>query len=328
MVKTSVGGKVIMVHDMTDSTKISDVKAKVQAQTGIAATQQRLIFGGKEQVDTDDLKKCGIKAKSTLVMAVKTVGGSKINSDTLLKDTGLRMTTESDFLGMTTNEPCVRMPCGHAWAPSSLTAHIGKYLNRPERPTVLKCSCGYAWDYVIFRQAAMLTDAECEKIEEKQSLNYCGEKLKTFTCPHCYLICTPPENDNKNPRVRCQGKNCPIEFCAICLNKWESFGSSSTICKSCTTDPTYCNDVLKNSPLKNIGDRILNVPKWRCCPRLSEHKFPVLIEHDINCKHIPCFVCNKKFCFVCLQLQNDNESWPESCKGAYDMCTKAPPQSF
>jgi len=243
-----------MVHDCTESTKISEVKTKVQAQTGIQAAHQRLIFGGREQVDTDDLKRCGIKAKSTLVMAVKTVGGSKkIITDSHLKGFGLRITSEEDFLGMTYDEPRVRMPCGHAWAPTSLTLYIRKYLNRPERPTVLKCDCGGVWDYPMFRQAAMLTDAECEQIEEKQNLNYAGEVLKTFSCPNCYLICTPPENDNKNPRVRCQGKKCPVEFCAVCLTKWESFGSSSTVCKSCASgDPSYVNDILKNAPTKDI----------------------------------------------------------------------------
>jgi len=316
-----------MVHDCTESTKISEVKTKVQAQTGIQAAHQRLIFGGREQVDTDDLKKCGIKAKSTLVMAVKTVGGSKkIITDSHLKGFGLRITSEEDFLGMTYDEPRVRMPCGHAWAPTSLTLYIRKYLNRPERPTVLKCDCGGVWDYPMFRQAAMLTDAECEQIEEKQNLNYAGEVLKTFSCPNCYLICTPPENDNKNPRVRCQGKNCPVEFCAICLTKWESFGSSSTVCKSCASDPTYVNEILKNSPTKDIDSKNVGIPILRCCPRASEHKYPVLIEHERACKHMKCYECNKEFCFVCLSVKADNGTWP--CNNYNDYCTKAPPQSF
>jgi len=366
MVKTSIGGKVIMIYDLTDDTKILEVKEKIQAQIGIPTNQIRLIWSGKERVDTDTLKLCGIKAKSTLVMAVRTVGGSKIqlitkellkdvDTDTLklcgfkakstlvmavrtdgskikiitkelLKDTKLQITNEPDYLSLNDDEPRVKMPCGHPWAPSSITEHVLDYLDKKERPTEIKCPCGVTWDYLIVRQAAMLTEDECAKIEEKLSLNYADATLKTFTCPTCYLICTPPENDVKNPRVRCQGKNCPTEFCAMCLKPWESLGSNSTVCKSCALDPTYCNEVLKKSPLKNIGTSILNVPKWRCCPRTNLHSYPVLIEHEDHCKHIKCPECKKEFCFVCLQLKLENNSWPTTCKGAYDMCTLAATQ--
>jgi len=319
-----------MIYDLTANMTTVDLKKKIHEVTGVEPEKQRLVFSGKE-LNGESLGEAGIKANSTVLLLVRLKGGTekKLTKD-YTRENGIKLTDNPDIITLETDpeEPRAEMPCGHAITAASLTQWARSYITNGLRIDI-RCpnsqgsgatNCA-PWPYTLVRQIAMLTDDECEFFEVKLSKNFIST-MGCVECPKCRTLCFNP--DQKMQQVACEFcrmKKQNFNFCVKCLKPWESLGKG---CKTCLTDPKHVNEILSADFKINVGQKILNVPKYRSCPRSDLHQHPVLVEHNGDgCKHLTCPSCHKDFCLVCLTKKTDQNSWPTDCGGAWDMCKKA-----
>ncbi|KAF4636471.1 hypothetical protein G7Y89_g1620 [Cudoniella acicularis] len=61
--------------DIESDFKISEIKEKVEEKEGIPPVQQRLIFGGKQMVDTKTAQEYALEENSTLHLVLALRGG-------------------------------------------------------------------------------------------------------------------------------------------------------------------------------------------------------------------------------------------------------------
>jgi len=278
-------------------------------------------------VKRDEDSTAGDEAQQSLL----TVDGIKRIKEKDIKGTELKLTKDRCLLTFDDDPSTWRvlMPCGHAFTPGALTSHLYDYFKLTR--SVILCPRAETeqcepWPYVLVRQAAMLTNEECKYFETLCGRNWLFSTWKSSVeCPQCHSF---GSNDRALERVvclTCHRAGRSSDFCSRCRKPWEALNGC---CKTCSTNYDLINETLANAPTKEIGPELKNIPKWRSCPRWEDHPYPVLIEHTVRCKHIPCPNCKKWFCFVCLAKQDTSEAYP--CGGAYSMCPSgiAPPQIF
>ena len=215
----------------------------------------------------------------------------------------------------------VKMKCGHAVNPKTLTAYCRSQLDDhfytftcPALVDGYRKKCGKEWDYEEVRQVALLTDDEMKyfeaKISEYAAMTYCEMK----ECPKCRSFVE--RMDLNNLRVTCpvctKKKGSSFDFCWHCSKEWSGPTTSSEKCGN----PDCIHPGLpsiRDAPMIKLNG--VDVPNRRACPTCGK-----VVEHNQEgCKMMMCRRCKKEFCFLCLCLSTDclNEapnSWHNQCK--------------
>ncbi|KAL5019457.1 hypothetical protein ScPMuIL_002349 [Solemya velum] len=158
--------------------------------------------------------------------------------------------------------------------------------------------------------------------------DYCWDRLQQrktqFKCPHVgtgFARCDRVWDYNFVVRAACLSADEKCLFDWVCNN---NFQKDVGLNINTPQSKAELNNVLQNCPRKNIIG-VNGCPSKRACPKCQ-----FLLEHGGagNCKHMDCPNCEAKFCFICLQMKTDPLYWPDSCGGAFIICTIAPIQSF
>ena len=279
--------------------------------------------------DAEDNVKDNPKPKFTERVRPPPVNDSKVHN---LSDFSLRFTDKEpdSITGFSdpTDQPRIKMTCGHAVDANSLTAWCRSLLDQQQWefycPAILPGSgnkqCKKKWEYTEVRQIALLNDAEQQYFESKMSeyaaLNYCNYK----ECPGC---CSFVERrDLTNLCVRCtictKIKKKSYDFCWNCDKEWTGQTTSSVKCGNPDCHhPSYL--AIRDADMVTLNGK--QVPQRRACPTCG-----YAVEHKlIGCKFIICPTCKKEFCFLCLLLK---EGCLETAPGSYyGECNVAPKQT-
>lgn len=217
----------------------------------------------------------------------------------------------------------VKMSCGHAVDPNSLTGWCRSLLDQSH--VRFHCpadagdnkKCGEEWTYVEVRRHALLTDDEQAMFEEKMALIAAQQHCEFKECPGCKTLVERKDLENLWVHcVICSATNKETcEFCWQCLRPWKGAGTSSLCCKNegCA-DPRL--KILAECSVKDLpGSEIKNCPSTRACPTCG-----LMIEHKELCKYIMCKQCHVEFCFACLE----NAKVCQSGRGGawYQVCSK------
>lgn len=273
-------------------------------KTKIPTEGSRLLFGTKQLENGKLISDYGIQEMSTLFLCFRLPGGSdqirvKVLDDTVeLSDDPDMITWDDD-----PDNKRVKMPCGHAMTPESLTLYCrsilteGKwrftcpYVSQDQPPK----HCNSEWDYLDVRRLAVLTEEEKAEFEEKIAMNHLFKAMGIQECPKCKSMVE--RGDKKEIRltcIPCSKKGERYEFCLHCLNKWYN-GSSRTQCgnANCSGEDKRLK-TLRDSPRKKI-EEVEGCPSIRACVFCG-----TLIEHTEACRHMHC-KCGKDFCFICLK---------------------------
>lgn len=288
----------------------------------------RLLFCSKQLENGKLISDYGIEKRSTLMLVYRLRGGSdqirvKVLDDTVeLSDAPDMITWDDD-----PENKRVKMPCGHAITPESLTLYCRSILTegkwRFACPYIIQDQptrhCNKEWDYLDVRRLAVLTEEEKEEFEEKIAMNHLLKAMGIQQCPKCKSVME--REDKKVIRltcIPCSKKGKRYEFCWHCLNEWYN-GSSRTQCGNadCSGEDKRLK-ALRDSPRKKIGG-VEDCPSIRACVFCG-----TLIEHTEACKHMHC-KCGKDFCFVCLRPK-ESSGW--QCGGSGDSCPVAPVQTM
>ena len=184
-----------------------------------------------------------------------------------------------------------------------------------------KKPCNREWPYFVVRHVAAMSSDEMKEFDTKLSENFLNKAAGIQRCLGCKTYCM--RKRKSDIRVICPicthkagGKT--YEFCWACSNRW--YGSDQRNCGNENCDGTDERvKYLATCERKEIGG-VKNVPKYRSCPKCG-----ILIEHATACKHMDCRACKQSFCFVCLKLKNQDNSWP--CGSSSARCEVAPPQT-
>ena len=65
------------VLDLSASATVADVKAVIEARQGVAASEQRVLFGGRQLEDDECLAAAGVADDSSLYVSLRLLGGVK-----------------------------------------------------------------------------------------------------------------------------------------------------------------------------------------------------------------------------------------------------------
>jgi len=197
----------------------------------------------------------------------------------------------------------VEMPCGHAFSPLTIFQYI-KMQSENLMATKIECpvvKCNKEWSFELAAAAADLNSEEFVKYGNIFASRQVNENDLIKSCPHCSALVQRPENLTML-RVKCtQCKG--SDFCWSCSKSWQ--GGGFTVCGNNDCGTKYVNDQLKSCGMCTPSGLKIQVPKMRACPRCL-----TIITYKEACKHMPCWGCTKKFCFVCLGLQKDDGTWP------------------
>ncbi|XP_003390230.1 PREDICTED: uncharacterized protein LOC100641314 [Amphimedon queenslandica] len=323
--------------------KISDSKAGL-----VAPEYMRLLFAGKQLEDEDSstneektLEDYNIQKRSAITVVMRVHGGSDGSLSSINRVPVPPLTEDkeypSDFALKFTDDPdCldplpdpnapkrVKMKCGHAVDPNTLTAycrslldqHVFKFTCPAIVDSKTNKQCKKEWDYTDVRLAALLNDAEMQYFESKMSEYAASQYCDLKECPGCRSFVERVDLDNLN--VHCplctKKKGKVYEFCWHCLKEWTGPRKSSVKCG----DESCIHPDLPS--IRDAPDFVLNgknVPNRRACPTCGK-----VVEHNTRgCKFIICPRCKKEFCFMCLELKevclkSAPSSWHTICKKA------------
>ncbi|XP_019861445.1 PREDICTED: probable E3 ubiquitin-protein ligase ARI8 [Amphimedon queenslandica] len=321
-------------------TTVKKLKKKIsESKAGLVNPEyMRLLFAGKQLEDEDastheekTLEDYNIQKRSAITVVMRVHGGSdtslsKVNRVPLPpasedkeypSDFALKFTDDPDCIDpYSDSQKRVKMKCGHAVEPNTLTAYCRSLLDQhiftftcPAIVDGKKKQCKKEWDYTDVRLAALFNDAEMQYFESKMSEYAASQYCDLKECPGCRSFVERIDLDNL--RVHCplctkkKGKN--YDFCWHCLKEWTGPMKSSVKCgnESC---------VHPDLPsIRDAPDFVLNgknVPNRRACPTCGK-----VTEHLAQgCKFIVCPRCKKEFCFMCLELK--------------EVCLKSAPASW
>lgn len=301
---------------------VAEVKRQVEAKTGIAPDDQRLIYGGKQLQDSNVLADYPTLRSGSLIMLVlRLPGGAEMVRPTAPRSRKIASSVPHS------DEPCmitymegesVRMPCGHSISPDGLMDYCWNEVSSSRKSEIRCCLCEKEWPIQVLKTYGGANDQELRMLEEGLSRNYCLKNPDITECPGCTTFCMR-KNTSTNcvMCVMCTKKNKKTYyFCWQCLQIWKN-GPSAKVCgnDACETDKVLRR--LKEAPMKSIYG--VRVPSVRACPTCGS-----LIEHQSGCKQMTCKMCSRGFCFICLRTQTPEGSW--SCGSWNDKCTPAPRQ--
>ena len=186
-------------------------------------------------------------------------------------------------------------------------------------------SCRAPMQWIVVRHilSSVMTDNELQRSLDTVNKNFVQRQPKIRQCATCG---TNQERDftkewyNDRNRVVCdectRRAGHEISFCWYCRQAWRP-GFKGCGNRNCDGAAAKLME-LKECDVKKIAS-VTGCPNTRACSRCG-----ILIYHIDKCKHMACR-CGCNFCFVCLQLQNSNGTWP--CGSADDRCTVAPRQT-
>ena len=321
------------------STTVAKLKQLIHKERPeIETDHMRLLFAGKQlndEVDGEEatLKYYNVQKRSTIHIVVRLHGGSDTQQSFTQRippppqsmeaekmhamgDLTLNFTDDPDSItGMSfPDDPMrVKMSCGHAVDPNTLTAWCRSLLDQQkvefhcpaitekDANGVMKEQCKKVWDYVEVRRIALLNDAECgyfeSKLSEYAALQYCDMK----ECPGCRTFVE--REDLTNLRVTCpvcsKKKGCRYEFCWQCLQDWTGPIKSGVQCGNSTCVHPELASVQDSLTFTLNGKE---VPLRRACPTCGK-----VVEHmnDKTCKFMICPRCQNEYCFMCLELKSE-----------------------
>lgn len=218
-----------------------------------------------------------------------------------LNDQTLSFTTQEPdvIMGFSDPEdqPRVKMSCGHAVDPNSLTDWCRSLLDKQQWefycPAVLPGPgstkrCKSKWEYSEVRKKAALTTHEQQYFEFKIS-EYAYTICDYKECPGCGTFVE--RLDKTNLRVYCQ--ICAEDFCWNCKKVWTGSPRSFNRCGNPECQHPSLH-LIRDAPMITlIGQQ---VPQRRACPTCGN-----VVEHKQEaCKMTFCPRCKNEFCFLCL----------------------------
>ena len=316
------------------ATSIAELKSLIREKYGTKG-DMRLLFAGK-QLEDGDLADYNIQKNSTIHLVIRVHGGTERSRVRVPPMTGrykvhdksdvtLKFTDKPDAI-LGTSDPDdpkrVEMSCGHAVDPNSLTAWCRSLLDKHEYefhcPAItgndkLK-QCKKVWEYAEVRRMALLNDEERKYFESKMSEYAASQYCDMKECPKCRSFIE--RIDLENLRVTCsvckeKNKSCP-DFCWNCLENWSGEMKSAFQCGNPKCEHPKLPSV-RDCDMFTLNGK--QVPTRRACPTCG-----TVVEHDqTGCKFIICPRCNKEFCFMCLEFQEEclktaPSSWYKDCK--------------
>ncbi|PAA76059.1 hypothetical protein BOX15_Mlig023095g1 [Macrostomum lignano] len=309
--------------------QIKDLFSKLEEKTGLEPGTYQMVYASKtidfEQHKDKHLSDFHLENHANLHMVLRLPGGSRLRE----LDDCIELTEEPDMITWDDDKDNLRvkMPCGHAIGPDSLTMYcrslldsgLYRFLCPWLDPNDSRVGCPVEWDFVVIRRLAVLSDEERQEFERKISENYLRRAVNIQECPSCHSYCK--RVSSRDRRVVCpacsSGGRQRFEFCWYCLNKWRSAGTDkcgNDICSG--KDPRIA--ILAAAPVKEIVG-VKDVPGRRACIHCG-----MIIEHVRFCKHMKC-ICGQEFCFICLKPKNSEGNW--QCGSFNAPCTIAPRQT-
>ena len=322
-------------------TTVLGLKKKIHEEMSeIQPDGMRLLFAGKQLEDTDGsggdktLEDYNIQSGSHLQVVLRLHGGSgnkyRVPAPPRVEDKqhntsdfSLKFTTvEPDaILGESEpgDQPRVKMSCGHAVDPNSLTMWCRSLIDQEQYrlhcPAIIGGGkkCKKEWEYPEVRKIALLNAAECKYFETRLSEYAARTYCDLQECPGCRSFVERLDLDNL--RVHCvlctkdKGRN--YDFCWHCLKEWSGPTTSAVKCGNSSCQHPELPSVRDSSLFKLNGE---DVPLRRACPTCGK-----VVEHkQEGCKYMPCPRCHKEYCFMCLELKDDclriaPESWFGKC---------------
>jgi len=202
------------------------------------------------------------------------------------------------------NELRVKMPCSHVFSPLTLFQYVKMFSEKAHLKNLV-CpipKCNKIWEFEVICAAAGLTDDEISQYGGLIVNRNKKEDGVIKACPNCQTLCERP-SDLTMFRVNCT--SCKgQDWCWSCGQKWSSGGM--TICGNNQCGTKSINEILSScekitpSYIQNV-----KVPIMRACPRCL-----TIVTYEAACKHMRCWSCQKRFCFVCLGLEDDSGKWP------------------
>ncbi|KAJ7387345.1 hypothetical protein OS493_004336 [Desmophyllum pertusum] len=287
------------------------IMEKMSEINGIPAEKQWAFFGVKPLRIDLRLSEYDIRHESTILLAIRTPGGSEQTPAKVLDDT-VELSDAPDMITWNDDPENKRakMPCGHAITPESLTMYCRSILNAgrsrfvcpypisQDEPPVF---CGQEWEYIDVRRLAVLTGDEKKYFEEKIAKNYLFKSMGLQECPECKSLMVRP--NKTTVQVVCllcsKNKNTTYHLCWHCLHKWVNSGSRTQCGNVDCSGEDRRLKVLRSCDKKTIGG-VVECPTIRACVSCG-----LLIEHEKACKHMHCR-CGKDFCFICLKPKEGN----------------------
>lgn len=298
-----------MTIDIHKDATVNELFQLLSRKTDIPTDECRLIHAGKE-IEQGKGKRISdypsIVHNSTLFMVMRLNGGEEKQLDE-----ACQLTNEPDMITWDDdpNGLRVKMPCGHAIGPESLTSFCRSIVDAgkfqficPYVDKTTQVRCNKEWDYIEVRRFAVLTKEEQKYFETKISENYLQKAMGIQECPGCKSYCE--RANKKDKRVICKictkKKGNRFEFCWSCLHEWKTSGVDKCGNEECGGEDPRIR-ILRDSPLKDVVG--VQTPSCRACPQCG-----LLIEHTKACKHMVCR-CGTQFCFICLKLKDSKKGW-------------------
>lgn len=324
------------------NTTVMQLKEKIfNTKSDVADSPEyiRLLFAGKQLEDHYNLRHYNILKGSTISVVQRAPGGSNEPSvervpvppkSTIPKEYpvsgfAMRFTSDEDCIDpYADSERRVKMKCGHAVDPNTLTDYCRSQLNqhifRITCPAIISYEkgkpkiCNREWDYADVRTAALLTEAEMNYFETKMSEYASAQYCDVKECPGCKSYIE--RRDLTNLRVTCiqctKRRGCTYDFCWQCMKEWTCPPTTSAV--KCGSPSCVHIDLplIRDAVLITLNG--VQVPNRRACPTCGK-----VIEHTAEkCKMVICHQCKKEFCFLCLELSsvclsNTPLGWYKTC---------------
>ncbi|XP_066282946.1 uncharacterized protein [Branchiostoma lanceolatum] len=294
-----LGGGTTIIRIHGDAT-VDELINAISASNNIPPEAQRVLYTTKqlEYGRGKRLSDYNMQDQSTLFVVLRLQGGSNagLEEDEETSEVPSLISGSDD-----PDTPRVRMSCGHAITPETLTIYCenllkdGKYIFQcPHISETTGEHCGKEWPYPEVGDRAALPQEKRKKFEKGIAKNYLRIGMGIQRCPECRSYCERLRcYHRRNERVRVVCRLCSTVFCWCCLQKWVS--SDTVVCgnNDCSGEDRRLR-YLRNFQRRTIVG-VPDCPGVRACPRCG-----ILITHDRACKHMTC-ICSLKFCFICLK---------------------------